>query len=120
MKKSIITTLILEGLHKWIDIPNTEELKDVQYLKDLHRHLFHFKCVKTINHYNRDVEFINLKHQIIDYLNQVYYSVQHRCLLFDYRSCEMIAEELINQFNLTKCEVFEDGENGCILEVEND
>jgi len=30
-------------------------------------------------------------------------------------SCEMIARELIEHFNLSRCEVSEDGENGAIV-----
>jgi len=32
-------------------------------------------------------------------------------------SCEMIAEELIKEFDLCRCEVNEDAENGAILYV---
>lgn len=120
MKKFIVCTLIKEGIHNWPDIPDTLLLEDVQYLKDFHRHNFRFKCVLKVNHNNRDVEFINLKHQIDEYLEEKYYNSKYRCLFLNNRSCEMIAEELIENFHLHRCEVFEDGENGCILEIEHD
>ena len=39
---------------------------------------------------------------------------------FGSRSCEMIAEELIVTFNLSRCEVSEDGENGTIVTANNE
>jgi hypothetical protein len=36
---------------------------------------------------------------------------------FGAKSCEMIAIELINEFNLSRCEVNEDNENGAIVTV---
>jgi hypothetical protein len=111
MKKQIIVTLEEEGLHYWKNC----DLDEVEYLKTLHRHIFHIKCIKTVSHSDRDIEFIKYKHQIRNYLDKLYFSSKYNCLLFGPKSCEMIAEELINEFDLDECEVMEDGENGAIV-----
>lgn len=103
----------LEGIHHWPDCPFDE----VFYLRDLHRHVFHFKAYVPVYHDDRDVEFIMLKHQITEYLNDTYYEDDFKCLNFEHRSCEMLARELIDVFDLIKCEVSEDGENGAIVTV---
>ena len=110
MSTEVYCTLQVEGTHNWPGCPFDE----VAYLRDPHRHVFHIKAYMPVTHSDRDTEFIVLKHQILNYFNRVYYS-QAQCLhVFGAMSCEMIAEELADQFNLSKCEVSEDNENGCI------
>ena len=65
-----------------------------------------------------DTEFIELKHKIQNYLKDVYWDAHHQLHFFGPKSCEMIAEELIELYDLSKCEVNEDGENGCIITME--
>lgn len=109
----VYCTLQLEGLHFW---PSCD-ISEVDYLKSPHRHLFHFKAYKKVTHADRDVEFIVLKHKIQEYLTVTYYDVDRHILRFGTQSCEMIAKELITKFNLSRCEVSEDGENGAIVTV---
>jgi hypothetical protein len=66
-----------------------------------------------------------LKHRIRDYLVKEYGKAEsdgtviyYTHCVFGARSCEMLAEELITQFNLSKCEVNEDNENGAIVTVQ--
>ena len=58
-----------------------------------------------------------LKHKINDYFNKRYFSDTLLTHKFDSKSCEMIAKELISKFNLSRCEVSEDNENGAIVTV---
>ena len=111
----VYCTTQMAGIHNWPGCPFDE----VSYLRDPHRHMFHIKAHKLVTHSDRDVEFIMLKHLIEEYLNMEYWHDQHKCLYFGAMSCEMIAEELINKFDLCRCEVSEDGENGAIITVED-
>lgn len=117
MTKTITTevycSLAVEGIHNWTNC----DIEEVSYLKFPHRHMFGIKATVNVSHDDRDVEFIVLKHKIRDYLNIQYWDSKHKCLLFGSMSCEMIARELIEQFDLSSCEVNEDGENGAILTV---
>lgn len=102
----------VEGIHCWADCPFDE----ISYLRDPHRHMFHIKAYATVSHHDRDIEFIMLKHKVQEYLNENYWNDLYKCLYFGTMSCEMIGRELSNKFNLCKCEVSEDGENGAIVE----
>ncbi len=112
--EEVFCTLQVEGIHNWPACPFDE----VSYLRDPHRHMFHIKAHKYVTHSDRDVEFIMLKHAIKVYLTGKYFSVDKAAFVFRAMSCEMIAKELINKFDLCKCEVSEDGENGAIVSVE--
>jgi hypothetical protein len=112
--EEVYCTLQVEALHCWPGCPFDE----VAYLRDPHRHMFHIKAHKTVTHSDRDVEFIMLKHEIRDYLHEQYRVHTTKVLNFGAKSCEMIAKELIERFDLCRCEVSEDGENGAIVTVE--
>ncbi len=109
----VYCTLQVEGLHNWPICP----FEEVNYLCDPHRHVFHIKTNKKVTHDDRDVEFIMLKHQIESYLYDTYFDEGLLLVNFKGMSCEMIAKKLITKFNLTRCEVSEDGENGAIVSV---
>lgn len=117
----VYCTLHIEGTHNWPGCPFDE----VAYLRDPHRHMFHIKAYKPVSHSDRDVEFIMLKHQINKHLIGKYWSSWEESEIaagtglceFGAMSCEMIAEELIGEFDLSKCEVSEDGENGAVVTV---
>lgn len=107
----VFCTLQIEGTHNWPDCPYDE----VDYLRVPHRHVFHIKAFKSVDHSDRDVEFIMLKHKIQHYITTRYYNKVKFLCEFGAMSCEMLALELIDQFGLTSCEVSEDGENGSIV-----
>jgi len=111
MKTEVYCTLQVEALHNWANCPHEE----VSYLRDPHRHVFHIKAYKEVSHDDRDVEFIMLKHQIEEYLIAKYFNSQKYICDFGSQSCEMIAVELINKFELSVCEVNEDNENGAVV-----
>lgn len=107
----LVARVNIEGIHRWRDCP----LEEVFFLRDYHRHVFHIHAKCFVNHQNRDIEFIQLTHQIKQYLRGRYYSEQYKCLFFKDMSCEMIAQELVERFGLYECEVNEDGESGAIV-----
>jgi len=114
IRSEVFCTLQVEGTHNWPTCPFDE----VDYLRVPHRHIFHIKAYKQVNHDDRDVEFIMLKHDIREHLTLAYANIESKLLVFGAMSCEMIARELIDRFDLTRCEVNEDNENGAILTVE--
>lgn len=112
MSKTIVfCSLQIPGIHRW----KTCSLDTVKYLKDFHRHMFWIRCYKSVNHDDRDVEFIDLKNQVYEFLLNEYWDSDTKCCMLKDMSCEMIATQLIEQFNLVQCEVSEDGENGAIV-----
>lgn len=104
-------TLSVEATHNW---PSCN-IEEVDYLRNVHRHVFGVKAVAIVNHNDRDIEFIELKHKIQDYLKAKYYNHTKRIHVFGHQSCEMIGKELMEQFDLVEVVVDEDGENGSIL-----
>jgi hypothetical protein len=106
--ETVYCTLQVEGIHSWPGCPFDE----VAYLRVPHRHVFHIKAYKKVTHSDRDVEFIMLKHQLQTHLEVEYYDTTMKCCLFGAKSCEMLAKELIEKFDLVACDVNEDGENG--------
>lgn len=101
------TTWSFVGYHKWENAP-----KEVDFLKNLHRHLFKVKVFVEVSHNDRDVEFFILQKKL-----------KAICLDFDKKmmgSCEMIAEDikktLIKEYlKNVQVEVSEDGESGAIV-----
>ena len=109
-RTNVIVKLQVEGLHCWPDA--AEIFPEVGFLSDSHRHIFHIICKKRVNHDDRDVEFIIFKRDILEYLRGKYFDEDIRCHNFKSMSCEMISRELMDEFDLKYCSVFEDNENG--------
>ncbi len=107
----IIVSIQVPGVHRWANCP----IEEVSYLRDYHRHMFHIKCTKLVTHDDRDIEILRFKKEVKDYLREEYYDVDRDVCFFDGMSCEMIAQELAQQFTLKECEVLEDGENGAVF-----
>ena len=119
MKKTlnmIWVTFKKEGIHKYpaaLDDPKlaTGGWDDVSFLGYPHRHIFHFKVGIEVFHDDRDIEFIQFKR----WLERLY---TDDTLKLDYKSCEMISDEIATQVNYRypgrtiEIEVSEDGENG--------
>lgn len=115
MKTTIIVKLQIDGCHNF---PKAAELfPEVDFLAHRHRHMFHFTVAVKVTHSDRDKEFIMLKRDINDYINKEYFDAFSRTSEFGPRSCEMLAEEILNQFNAEWVEVFEDNENGARVEL---
>ena len=112
----IWVTFEKEGLHKYpaaLDNPSlrTGDEYDVSFLGYIHRHIFKFKVWISVEHNDRDIEFIQFKR----WLEKLY---AEKTLQLDFKSCEMIAEDLHAQIDArypgrsVVIEVSEDGENG--------
>ena len=109
-----------EGIHKYPAAKtdpklNTNDEYDVSFLAHPHRHIFHFRVSIEVFHNDRDIEFIQFKR----WLNSLY---EKTTLELDYKSCEMIADDLYDQIAMRYPErkviidVSEDNENGCVIE----
>lgn len=105
-KKYIWVTYQKEGIHRYPDAP-----KGVEFLRNPHRHMFHFKVQIEVFHDDRDIEFILFKRE----LEGLY---TDGTLQLDYRSCEMMADDLADYIKVNYpgrhlvITVSEDGENG--------
>lgn len=110
--RSIFVTFQKEGIHRYPDAP-----AGVEFLRNEHRHIFHFRVDIDVFHNDRDIEFILFKREL-----EGLYSEQ--TLKMDHKSCEMLAEELIGyiseKYPHRKITVLvsEDGENGATLHYE--
>jgi|TARA_R110000764_G_scaffold1012_2_gene3796 hypothetical protein len=102
MRTNIIVNLQHEAVHQWTDC----KLEGVEFLAFPHRHIFHICCKKEVTHDDRDIEIILLKRKVNSFLDEMYPKT------FGDMSCEMIAKELLNVFELNYCSVLEDNENG--------
>ena len=108
----IWVTFRREGIHRYPAALDDPKLADVSFLGHPHRHIFHFKVWIEVFHEDREIEFIQFKR----WLESLY----NGTLELDYKSCEMIAQDLYLQINQKHpgrdvwIEVSEDGENGCI------
>lgn len=118
-KRMIWVKFAREGIHKYpaaLTDPNlaTGDEYDVSFLGYPHRHIFQFQVWISVTHNDRDVEFIQAKR----WLEKLY---DEKTLQLNYRSCEMIAEDLYTKINdrypnrEVWIEVSEDGENGAIM-----
>ena len=117
--RMIWVTFQKEGVHKYpsaLEDPNlaTGDEYDVSFLGYPHRHTFHFKVWIEVFHDDRDIEFIQFKR----WMESLYGTT----LQLDYKSCEMIADDLYGSISLkfpnrdVQIEVSEDGENGCLIQ----
>jgi hypothetical protein len=82
--------------------------------------MFHFRVWADVVHNDRDIEFIQFKR----WLENLYRSTDSHIgvvLALDYKSCEMMADDLYLQIagkypgRSVWIEVAEDGENGCLI-----
>ena len=95
---------------------NTAGEYDVSFLANPHRHIFHFRVSIDVFHNDRDIEFIQFKRWL-----ESLYNGSNTVLELDWKSCEMIADDLYTQIadrypgRAVVIEVSEDGENGCSI-----
>ena len=71
--------------------------------------------VKQVFHNDRDVEFIAFAREVKNYIINTYFSLEIGFCNLRGKSCEMLAEELVDIYGLEECRVYEDGENGGIV-----
>ncbi len=121
-ERKIWVTFQKEGIHCYPAAATDPALAtgdeyDVSFLGTPHRHIFHFQVWIDVFHNDRDIEFIQFKR----WLENLY---KDAILALDYKSCEMIADDLYIQIasrypnRAVWIEVSEDGENGCLIKYE--
>lgn len=115
LKTTVLIKLSIDACHNF---PLAADLfPEVDFLADRHRHMFHFTLSKEVFHDDRDVEFIMFKRDVLDYLLETYYDYGTRTHEFGAKSCEMLAKELLNEFECEWVECWEDNENGAKVEL---
>ena len=119
--RQIWVTFTKEGIHCYPAAGTDPKLctageYDVSFLANPHRHIFHFRVSIDVFHNDRDIEFIQFKRWL-----ESLYNGSNTVLELDWKSCEMIADDLYLQIAATypgravTIEVSEDGENGCTI-----
>jgi hypothetical protein len=120
--KFIFVTFQKEGIHAYPAAATdptlaTGDRYDVSFLAHPHRHIFHFRVWISVQHNDRDIEFIQFKR----WLEQLY-NDQGAILSLDHKSCEMMSDELYDMIQQKYpgreiwIEVSEDGENGSFIQ----
>lgn len=123
-ERKIWVTFRREGIHCYPAAATDPKLNtageyDVSFLASPHRHIFHFRVWIDVFHNDRDIEFIQFKRWL-----ESLYSGNNTVLELDWKSCEMIADDLYTQIagrypgRAVWIEVAEDGENGCLIKYE--
>jgi hypothetical protein len=124
-QRQIWITFRREGIHCYPaaatdPLLNTNDEYNVSFLASPHRHIFHFRVSIDVFHNDRDIEFIQFKR----WLENLYSTTNNNSssvLELNYKSCEMIADDLYIQIaarypnRAVTIEVSEDGENGCSI-----
>ena len=126
--KMIWVTFQKEGIHKYpaaLTDPNlaTGDEYDVSFLGYPHRHIFHFRVWISVLHNDRDIEFIQFKRWLCSLYqsNSSSNNSQGAVLDLDFKSCEMMSDDLYDIINKKYpdrevwIEVSEDGENGSFI-----
>lgn len=118
-QRQIWVTFQREGIHCYPAAATDPQLAtgdyyDVSFLGHPHRHIFHFRVWIEVEHSDRAIEFIQFKRWLENLYDQ-------GTLQLNYKSCEMIAEDLYLQIagkypnREIWIEVSEDNENGALL-----
>ena len=120
-ERKIWVTFRREGIHRYPAAATDPKLNtageyDVSFLASPHRHIFHFRVWIDVFHNDRDIEFIQFKRWL-----ESLYTGNGSVLALDWKSCEMMADDLYTQIadrypnRAVVIEVSEDGENGCCI-----
>jgi hypothetical protein len=116
--RMIWITFQREGIHCYPAAATDPQLAtgdqyDVSFLASPHRHIFHFRIAISVFHNDRDIEFIQFKRWL-----EGLYNGNQSVLQLNYKSCEMIADDLYVQIasrypgRNVIINVSEDDENG--------
>jgi len=90
--KMIWVTFRKEGIHRYPAAGTDPNLcspgeYDVSFLANAHRHIFHFKVWISVEHNDRDIEFIQFKRWLESLYNK-------DILELDFKSCDMMSDDL--------------------------
>lgn len=118
VSNSIWVSFSKEAIHKYPAAATDPNLADVSFLAYPHRHILGFVVGISVNHNDRDIEFIQFKR----WLESLY---SEKTLELDYKSMEMIADDLAEKIfekfpgREVTITVSEDDENGCTKTYES-
>lgn len=117
LHKKIMVKTSFRGTHNWPEA-SMYAGQEVDFLEDRHRHTFHVQGELEVSDSDREVEFFVFQKILDDSIRELY---SHEGLVFNLgrRSCETIAEEIIekirerlNYKGIVVVQVWEDGEVG--------
>ena len=126
-QRQIWVTFQKEGIHKYpaaLTDPAlaTGDEYDVSFLGYPHRHIFHFRVWIDVFSTDREIEFIQFKRWLENLYRTADNNNKNSVLALDYKSCEMMADDLFFQIaqkypgRSIEIEVSEDGENGASIQ----
>lgn len=114
-KKWIKIQFQKEGIHRYPAALEDKSLEGVSYLGYEHFHYFYFYVTVEVFHNDRDIEFQLFRRWCESQFKE-------DIIKIDYKSCEMLCEELIEKIKEKypnrdiKVEVYEDNINGSVVE----
>lgn len=111
MRTKVIAQFEIDGFHSYPNPP-----KEVEFLKNHHRHTFIVKTEYSVEDLNREKEIFIEREKIRDILIEWY---GYPCN-FGHMSCEMIAKEILTDFQsdgMVSCEVWEEKTGGARVEI---
>jgi 6-pyruvoyl-tetrahydropterin synthase len=118
MSSPVVTVFIntrFEGVHRWADAPDGP----IEHLRNPHRHEFHVRVEVLVSHDERDVEFLTLKAEVDNWLDD-HLSYRNAEVGLLELSCESMARKIwewlgSEDYTPVAVSVSEDGENGATL-----
>ena len=116
-KNIVIGKIKVEGFHFY---PTPPQL--VEYLAQKHRHTFEITFGYQVTDLDREKEIFIERNRVLSFVFSKYPKVDHE-VYFTNRSCEMIANEILSEFEddgMIFCEVWEEQTGGARVEVASD
>lgn len=113
-KKYIKVQFTQEGLHQYKGAP-----KEVNFLRQVHRHLFYITVKIEVFHLDRELEFLMVAHKIKKFIKEnIPFNDEYMLI----NSCEELAQKILDSlkvdYGLTRdyvVEVSEDNENSAFI-----
>lgn len=111
MKTEIIVKLTFEGVHCWKDC----NLKNVEFIKNPHWHLFYLTAKKPVEHNDRQIEIIDFRNKIKEFIWNLNNNQNKEYVELGNLSCENICSIIQEKFDLSYIEILEDNLNGACI-----
>ncbi len=117
MRMWAVVRFEFEGLHYW---PGA--FGEVAHLGQKHRHVFKVEAKVEQKHDDRDVEYLTLRSQLLRNMRSMFPLCSEMPCDLESRSCEQLAQQIATWIEglypgrAWIVSVFEDGENGAIVE----
>lgn len=120
--KKIIVRTSFKGMHCWPEA-STVCGEQVKFLESEHRHTFYVQAELSVNDSDREVEFFVFQKMVDNTIRSLFlYNCEDLAIHLGRKSCETMAEEIINALRKTlnnkliAVEVWEDNEVGARVE----